>query len=80
MSKKPPVDYYNQFLLTLQKEKKKFKHKKFLWKAKIFLTIVLPIVIILLAVKTAQTWIHLKLKSISACCKQTEEHKDQAPD
>ena len=27
MSKKMPVDYYNQLLLKLQKEKKKFKHK-----------------------------------------------------
>lgn len=80
MSKKMPVDYYNQLLLKLQKEKKKFKHKKFLWKAKIFLTIVLPVVIILLAVKTAQTWIHLKLKSIAKCCRQREEHEDQTPD
>ena len=80
MSKKSPVDYYNQFLPELQKEKKKFKRKIFLWKAKIFLTIVLPVIIILLAVKTARTWIHLKLKSIASCCKEPEEHKDQAPD
>lgn len=73
MTSKTPADSCRRLILKLEKEKKKLKRRKFIWKAKLFLTIVLPFFTIFLAVKTAQTWIRLKLRSIAAPSKQPEE-------
>lgn len=66
MSKPTPANYYNQLMAQLQKKKKQFKRRKFLFQTKVFFTVILPVFIIVLAVKTAQTWIRLKLRSIAS--------------
>ena len=50
----------------IEMEQKIYKRKKFILKAKFFLLLVLPVVIILLSVKTAQVWLKLQLKQIKA--------------
>lgn len=49
-----------------EKELKRLRRRKFLLKAKIFLTLVLPVLIILLAIKVAQTYLRLHLKKVSS--------------
>lgn len=47
-----------------QAEVKKLKRKKFLLKAKLLLTIVLPVFIILLSVKVIKTFVRIKVRDI----------------
>lgn len=56
---------YETWKKKIQKEKKRIKRKKFLLKARFFLLVILPVVVLVLAVKTARVWVHLKLKSIA---------------
>lgn len=60
-----PVNAYESLLYQFHRELKHFKRKKALFKAKIFLTLILPAVILLLAQKVIRTWLHLRLKGIS---------------
>ncbi|MBE7718024.1 hypothetical protein [Lacrimispora indolis] len=45
---------------------KKFKKKKFYFKAKLILTVILPVLILVLSVKTAETFIRIKLRNLFA--------------
>ena len=47
-----------------QAEVKKLKRKKFLLKAKLLLTIILPVFIILLSVKVIKTFVRIKVRDI----------------
>lgn len=48
------------------KKKKKLRRKAFLLKARIFLTCVLPVVIVLLAVKVVQTLFRMQLREAAS--------------
>lgn len=50
----------------LAKKKKQLKRKAFLFKAKIFFTCVLPVVIILLTVKIIQTFVRIEVRKASS--------------
>lgn len=50
----------------IEMEQKLYKRRKFILKTKFFLLLVLPVVIILLSVKSAQVWLRLQLKQIKA--------------
>lgn len=62
-------------------ELKRLKRKKFLLKARVMLTVVLPLFIILLGVKTAKTFIRIKVRDLSAKPEEgmPEERKKQEP-
>lgn len=55
------------------KKKKLLKRKAFLLKARIFLTCVLPVVIILLAVKVVQTLFRIKLREAASAAISHDE-------
>lgn len=77
MSMQSPESYYNQLMTEIQKKKKTLKRKKTLFKIKLFFVIVLPCVLIFLLVKTAQTWIRLKLKSIAVHTNQSQDQPSE---
>lgn len=60
-----PMNLYESLQYQIHREIKHLKRQKTLFKAKIFLTLILPVVILLLAQKVIRTWLHLKLKGIS---------------
>lgn len=53
---------YQTLQLRIKKELKHYKRQTFLLKVKVFLLVILPAVIALLAAKTVQVWISLKLR------------------
>lgn len=55
------------------KKKKQLRRKAFLLKARIFLTCVLPVVIILLAVKVVQTLFRMKLREAASAALSHDE-------
>ncbi len=61
------------------KKKKQLKRKAFLLKARLFLTFVLPVVIVLLAVKTIQTFIRIKLRKTASSVLDRDSHKQEKP-
>ncbi len=79
MSRQTPASYYDQLTAQIRKEKKALKRKKALLKAKLFFVIVLPCFLIFLLVKTAQTWIRLKLKSVATRITKPQKSQDQPP-
>lgn len=61
----------------LAKKKKRMKRKAFRLKAKFFLTCVLPVVIILLAVKVIQTLVRLQVRKAAAGAVEKERGKQE---
>ena len=47
----------------VSKHQKRIKRIRFLLKVKLFITVLLPVVFLLLTVKTIKIWLHLMLKS-----------------
>lgn len=58
-----------------QAELKRLKRRKFLLKARIILTVILPVFIILLSVKVIKTFIRIKVRSLFAKPQQPQEEK-----
>ena len=56
-----------------QAELKRLKRRKFLLKARIILTVILPVFIILLSVKVIKTFIRIKVRSLFAKPQQTQQ-------
>lgn len=48
----------------VSKHQKRIKRIRFLLKVKLFITVLLPVVFLLLTVKTIKIWLHLMLKSV----------------
>ena len=69
------MNFYESLQYQIHREIKHLKRQKALFKAKIFLTLILPAVILLLAQKVIRTWLHLKLKGISL----PSEHPKREP-
>jgi len=55
---------YETLRFRLQQELKHLKHQKRLLKFKLFLLVILPTVLALLAAKTAQVWLRIKLREV----------------
>ena len=55
-------NFYEALQSLVRKEIKHLKRRQFIMKSKIFLLIILPVVIVMLTVKTAQVWLGIKLK------------------
>ena len=64
MQIKKPKSLIQEIRDEYQAEVKKLKRKKFLLKAKLLLTIVLPVFIILLSVKVIKTFVRIKVRDI----------------
>lgn len=62
-----------------QAELKRLKRRKFLLKARIILTVILPVFIILLSVKVIKTFIRIKVRSLFAKPQQPQEEKKTPP-
>ena len=62
-----------------QAELKRLKRRKFLLKARIILTVILPVFIILLSVKVIKTFIRIKVRSLFAKPQQSQEEKKTPP-
>ncbi|CUP88084.1 MULTISPECIES: hypothetical protein [Hungatella] len=62
-----------------QAELKRLKRRKFLLKARIILTVILPVFIILLSVKVIKTFIRIKVRSLFAQPQQPQEEKKTPP-
>ena len=62
-----------------QTELKRLKRRKFLLKARIILTVILPVFIILLSVKVIKTFIRIKVRSLFAKPQQSQEEKKTPP-
>lgn len=71
--KPQPKNAYEALKYQINRKIKRAKRQKTIFKAKVFLTIILPVVILLLAQKVLRTWLRLKLKSISVPSGQPQE-------
>ncbi|GLC81073.1 glycoside hydrolase family 23 [Lacrimispora brassicae] len=56
----PEISQQYQFHL------KKYKKKKFYFKARLILTVILPIIILVLSIKVAETFIRIKVRNLFA--------------
>ena len=65
--------YTERLCRRLAKKKKLLKRKALLFKVKIFFTCVLPVVIILLAVKIIQTFLRMKLREAASAALSHKE-------
>lgn len=66
IKKKNQKSWIQEIRDEYQAEVKKLKRKKFLLKAKLILTVVLPVFIVLLLVKVIKTFVRIKIRSLFA--------------
>lgn len=76
--KKTQKPLFQQIRDEYQAEMKRLKRKKFLLKARLMLTVILPIFIVLLSVKVIKTFVRIKVRSIFA--KPEEKPAQKAPE
>lgn len=58
-------NWYHLIDIKVNRLIRQYKRKKFLLKAKVFLLFVFPVLILLVGVKAAQTWIRIKVRGIA---------------
>lgn len=63
-STRKPKTLWEQIEAERQMKLKQLKRKKFRIKAKLFLTIILPIFVVLLAIKVSQTFLRIKMREV----------------
>ena len=56
--------WYHRIDVQVDRLIRQYKRKKFLLKAKVFLLFVLPVLILLIGVKAAKTWMRIKVRGI----------------
>ena len=57
--------WYHRIDAQVDRLIRQYKRKKFLLKAKVFLLFVLPVLILLIGVKAAKTWMRIKVRGIA---------------
>lgn len=57
--------WYHRIDVQVDRLIRQYKRKKFLLKAKVFLLFVLPVLILLIGVKAAKTWMRIKVRGIA---------------
>lgn len=57
--------WYHRIDVQVDRLIRQYKRKKFLLKAKVFLLFVLPVLILLIGVKVAKTWMRIKVRGIA---------------
>lgn len=63
-STRKPKTLWEQIEAERQMKLKQLKRKKFQIKAKLFLTIILPVFVVLLAIKVSQTFLRIKMREV----------------